>query len=638
MKFWITFFGVFLTACSTLPFPDSTCLHGDCINGAGKLTFSQDDTYTGKFVEGLPSDSNGTYESDEYRMRYVGGFVNGRFHGQGAWVSPNIIFEGSFEKGGMVSGTLSSKGMKIRVDEITDNVFLAQYTTGEGLKGEGKFEIDDIMSSQPGWVSVGNIIRVGRHNIEFPDGAKYQVEFVDGERDGLATWTSPDGQNDRVELWKDGVKIFAKPGPRSMAAIESDVSCALSKSHKDFMWFGAPCGEGMAEGKGIAYAKHRMAMIAGNFKEGELVQGVYKDTEKELNGRFQNLKLHGFGQHYKNGHLVFSGRYDEGKRGKGVCMDDDELVRCDHYDGQRIVEQEAMITDYQVDKNELNDDAIQASKRTRKIIDDFSDRATSSFERRDGEWVRARKRESQMRAFDQSMRRTLDGFKADLSAMAEKKRKTNHMIAHAREAQRKREQSIRRDYYAESLQRIEKAKKRNTAEANYEINQKTGDNSNRKNACAVGNNKPKKSAENCSERGRNGSDEINSVADSQPRKNPKRNSSSDIASSSGARSPVFKKKSRVYDPNPTVETGTTLSAWKDKKDAIGYARANAASKIVSKCRKKGARYDRPSAEELGNGITPDRWSLAAPDCKQGGWGGKEWHCTAKVWGHCYRKQ
>lgn len=98
------------------------------------------------------------------------------------------------------------------------------------------------------------------------------------------------------------------------------------------------------------------------------------------------------------------------------------------------------------------------------------------------------------------------------------------------------------------------------------------------------------------------------------------------------------KKQKVYEPMPQVVTSENSTWFSDRDRAIAYARLKSVNDIDDLCRAKDARSDGPRFSDIEQGDAPSRWSYAVPDCRQGGWKGEEWKCSAEVRGHCYRMQ
>lgn len=101
---------------------------------------------------------------------------------------------------------------------------------------------------------------------------------------------------------------------------------------------------------------------------------------------------------------------------------------------------------------------------------------------------------------------------------------------------------------------------------------------------------------------------------------------------------IKKEKSKVYEPMPTTADGTNDMWDLSRERNLALARLKAVNKITALCRAKGARSDTVSYDDIKAGSPPSRWSFASPNCRQGGFNGKEWKCEVSVSGTCYRMQ
>lgn len=109
-----------------------------------------------------------------------------------------------------------------------------------------------------------------------------------------------------------------------------------------------------------------------------------------------------------------------------------------------------------------------------------------------------------------------------------------------------------------------------------------------------------------------------------------------LQKSSASNTIAKREKSKLYEPIPTTAQGIN-DMWHGNKDqTLALARQKAVNKITASCRAKGARSDPISYSEIEANSPPARWSFSSPNCRQGGFNGKEWNCEVTVSGTCFR--
>ncbi len=458
MKPWPLLLTLGLSACVSLPYPQSVCVSGDCLKGAGSLQLADGGRYQGQLVDGYLQ-GDGSYQAPAEQTRYEGEFANGRFHGRGALVSPQLIFNGEFSEGWPLRGELATAGYKIDVSQFDAGSLSGDYQFGEGFTGSGRFSVYEPQQSDAGLIGITALHRQGSHVIHYPNGERYTAHFVGGQQHGQAVWVSADGKRDRIESWENGNKAADRPGPLALKSAEQAGACRLAKSHSQFVWFGKPCRGGLASGEGVAYAKNNSGdLITGSFRRGELVEGLYQRGDEVFEGPFQQLKLHGLGKHYIDGQLDFSGQLNAGRRGRGTCRVGGNYVSCEHYEGQRIVEEAELVNRNRVDVQHSLAAATRSASNVYAMLGRVSSEASQTFNRRERNWQQAREKEASDRAFNDSMNNAFANMRSSLAEVAEQQRQTNALIAHAQAEQQARQQAQQRDYYAESLARIERQK------------------------------------------------------------------------------------------------------------------------------------------------------------------------------------
>lgn len=117
-------------------FSKGNCVSGDCINGSGRMTFSNGDKFEGDFKNGQPTYGKVTLTNGD---EYFGELKNNLFDGAGSFTKK------------------MGEGLYIR----------------EGLYKNGQLN--------------------GRGMITLPDGNKYQGNFVNGKLEGKGTYTFKGG-------------------------------------------------------------------------------------------------------------------------------------------------------------------------------------------------------------------------------------------------------------------------------------------------------------------------------------------------------------------------------------------------------------------------------------------------------------
>jgi hypothetical protein len=142
------------------------CVSGDCVNGKGKMVYSNGNIYEGDFVSGKP-EGHGTTNFANGSI-YTGQFSNGRTDGQGVFkMKDGAIYSGQF-----------SQGL---------------------YHGKGKYNFPDGGIYDGNWV---NGIREGQGKMTFADGGIYDGSWVNGKREGQGTYTTKDGSYYSGE-WKN---------------------------------------------------------------------------------------------------------------------------------------------------------------------------------------------------------------------------------------------------------------------------------------------------------------------------------------------------------------------------------------------------------------------------------------------------
>ena len=158
----------------------AACIEGDCFNGSGTVAFPDGRKYEGEFRDNAAY-GQGTYTSPAQGIKYIGGFVNGIFSGQGTLSAPyGAKYEGEF-KNGMFNGKgsfVSPKGTRY-YGEFADDNYNGQGTLvyPDGTKYVGGFK-DDLYN--------------GHGTLNSSDGSKYTGSFRDGRYNGQGSLLSYD--------------------------------------------------------------------------------------------------------------------------------------------------------------------------------------------------------------------------------------------------------------------------------------------------------------------------------------------------------------------------------------------------------------------------------------------------------------
>ena len=202
----------------------------------------------------------GTYTADG--DKYVGGFKDNKYHGQGTYTyKDGGKYVGEYKDGLEIQGTYTYKDGAIHVGEFKDGVPNGQgtHTYSSGNKYFGEFK-DGFPNGQ------GTFI--------FSSGGKHVGEFKDGVANGQGTRTYKDGAKDAGEF-----------------------------------------KNGKLNGQGT-YTSTDGGKYFGEFKDGEITgQGtfIYKDGGKDV-GVFENGELNGYVVRYSsNGTIIKEGVWKNGE-------------------------------------------------------------------------------------------------------------------------------------------------------------------------------------------------------------------------------------------------------------------------------------------------------------------------------------
>ena len=160
------------------------CQKGDCVNGVGTYSLSDDLKYIGEFQLGQ-FHGQGTLLS--YGDKYVGEFKEGNYHGDGILTYSNgDKYVGEFQLGQFHGqGTFTDSYGNVKEGRWSNNVF-----------GIEKVETKNNESTNV-------VANKEKSTITYSNGDKYVGEFKDGKRHGKGTYNSSEGWI-YVGDWKDG--------------------------------------------------------------------------------------------------------------------------------------------------------------------------------------------------------------------------------------------------------------------------------------------------------------------------------------------------------------------------------------------------------------------------------------------------
>lgn len=450
MRVWLILAALGLAACKTLP--GETTAAAQCQDQICHHMLAHQGAFTGTLVNGK-ADGHGQYRDTTSSIRYEGNFRAGKFDGNGVLITPSSVFTGVFRDGVPAQGELATPNLKLDITNSYKDRFQAHYELGDGIRGDGEFSYVAAAEHTVGIVAFDQLQRQGEHRIQYPNGDTYTARYSNGVQQGTAVWASADGKQDRVETWDNGKLITSRPGPTTLQQQARSGQCKIDPALGTFAWFGKGCRNGLAEGKGVAYSLDGLRILTGEFRNGQLVQGSDQQGSTLFQGRFRNLKLQGEGQHFLNETLLFSGQYHNGEKGKGLCLVDGNYIPCDHYEGQRIIEEQELSGQHQIDIAREQARAQESARQAYASLNRLRSDADDTFNARDRRWQRDREQEASDRAFNQSMNNAFKKLNDDMTQLAEQNRQFNENLRQ-QQAQIQAQQPPKRDYYAESLQRI----------------------------------------------------------------------------------------------------------------------------------------------------------------------------------------
>lgn len=187
-----------------------SCVKGNCLNGFGKLKYSNGHWYEGNFANGVYH-GKGIFKSDKERYegyyykgarhgkgihleangnRYEVDFINNMKHGKGIFTSCNVRYEGEWK-----SNLPNEKGVLIQdgtryIGEVKDDFLMGTGMKYEGHWKDGQFHGKGILIIYDGTDGMG--------------GSRYDGEWANGEKHGYGILYNPDGEIIAKGKWSKG--------------------------------------------------------------------------------------------------------------------------------------------------------------------------------------------------------------------------------------------------------------------------------------------------------------------------------------------------------------------------------------------------------------------------------------------------
>ncbi len=171
------------------------CVHGDCVNGFGKMVMPQGYEFEGQWKDEQPN-GKGT-ATTPYGTTITGdSWINGELQGEGVETYSNgRVYTGEFE---------NTKYNGVGTDKYPDGrVYAGEFTDGHP-QGKGK------LTNQDGSIYEGDFVDgrpQGKGIYTYPNGEKYEGELKNGGPHGYGISYFPDGKQSFAGQWKNGEEI-----------------------------------------------------------------------------------------------------------------------------------------------------------------------------------------------------------------------------------------------------------------------------------------------------------------------------------------------------------------------------------------------------------------------------------------------
>lgn len=244
------------------------CISGDCRNGRGIFLYPSGAKYIGDFKDGEIHGIGVCYYTDG--SKYQGEWQHRYPHGKGT----KTYADGHRHTGQWYKGK--------PVDE--EGRLLEEYVV------RGKEEKNDGTDIQSGCLE--GDCQNGQGTFAYPDGSRYDGQFVDGRLEGLGTWYFTNG--DRY------VGAFRGNFPHGKGTLYTEDGTVTSGEWREGEYVGA--SEARPE---------RLGCVAGDCQEGHGTY-IYRDATATYTGAFRGGKPHGKGAiRYANGNR-YEGDWENG--------------------------------------------------------------------------------------------------------------------------------------------------------------------------------------------------------------------------------------------------------------------------------------------------------------------------------------
>lgn len=176
---------------------DGKCTSGDCKNGVGNFSYLNNCKYMGGWKNGKRHGQGVMILPDD--GRYCGDFVNAKYEGIGTYTNP----DGEDYTGQWKESNFDGFGIHVKSSgESYTGRFrkhkrhgegTCSYTNGDVYKGEWKNDKTD-----------------GPGTMYYSDGTRYEGQWKEGLQDGEGTLYRPDGSVDKKGKWQKGKFIGDK--------------------------------------------------------------------------------------------------------------------------------------------------------------------------------------------------------------------------------------------------------------------------------------------------------------------------------------------------------------------------------------------------------------------------------------------
>ncbi len=173
-------------------------IHDDLFHGEGTLTWPDGSYYEGEFREGRLSGQGKLV--DRQGCVQEGEFVDGALHGEGQFICDEVTWQGQFEQGDLVQGTVNYLEGGSYQGAFRDYLPHGQglWVTADGQHYEGRFEDGELLEGsyrdEEGYRYDGEFRYFSYHGegtLTRPDGVVIRGEFENGYAHGSGTRIRP---------------------------------------------------------------------------------------------------------------------------------------------------------------------------------------------------------------------------------------------------------------------------------------------------------------------------------------------------------------------------------------------------------------------------------------------------------------